>query len=114
MAEPRASSPEIMGREFVDARFCSELPNDVVYDFCAHGFAPDTPRFAHSTEQPTGADRRRTPPFVNNSLHPVGHGHTAHVTRCPLQIKDGSVILTLLQVRTVQFHGFISSEAASD
>jgi hypothetical protein len=73
MAEPRASSPEIMRRKFVDAGFSRILPDDVPNDFLAHSASPYSTCLRLAPKDLPVRDTGQAQPIVHQILHPIRH-----------------------------------------
>ena len=112
VAQPSAPSAQVVRRQFFDASFRSELADNVPDDLLGHTLTPDPPSSVDPTKHSSGSKSRTLDPNVKDRLHPIRHRNRPNVTRLAHEIDNGPMLLSLLQVSEVQFHGFVPPQAA--
>jgi len=112
VAEPRARSAEVMGREFGNARFPREFLHHMPNGLLRNLFSPNSTCPVDSPEQPSTANTGGREPIIQELSHPAGQWDCADMTGFADQIHDRPVLLSLLKVAERQLDGFMSSQSA--
>lgn len=73
MAEPDASSPEIVGCKFVDAGLSRILPNDMPNDFLSQAASPNGACSRHTPEDLSARDSGGVQPIIYQTFDPIWH-----------------------------------------
>src|SRR5271167_5078471 len=114
MTEPRTRSPEKVRREPLDARFASVLANHVPDCLLRQSVTPGLPILVNPSKQPAGAQVGGLKPFIEQCLYPARHRYCPGVASFALQVDDGPVVFTLVDVAEIQVHRLVSSKAAGE
>jgi len=113
VAKPSTSPAQVMGCQFVDPSSCGIFPHHMPYGLFRKALSPRLSHLVHAKKQLTRCEVSSFDPLVQNLLHPYRHRDSADMPGSSLQIDDGPVLFTLLNVAEVQFDGFMPSNAAS-
>jgi hypothetical protein len=114
MAEARASSPQIVWGQLLDAGAARSLPHDFPEHLGGHTVAPHAAGFVDCTEHAACADVRGGGPVIDRSLHPGWYWHGSDVPGLAAQVCDDPVFLPELDGLDPQGQEFSTPEATAD
>ena len=114
VAQPRTSPAQVVRRQLVDGSFRSELADNVPDDLLGHALTPHPPCSVYATKHSARSKSSIFDPNVEYRFDPVRHRDRPDVTRLAQEVDDGPVLFSLLQMREVQFDGFMPPQAAGE